>query len=345
MDGREKAWLADPVEASLLAVADLVVHRRSEAKAARIRAPVLDNCEHVLDAVAWLAGLLLADAPGVRILATSREPLGLTGEDAVPGSLADLAAGQRHRRAGSGEPGRAPVRRPRERREAGHRRRRGHGLPGPRADLPGPGRHTARDRAGSRAGALADARSGSSPARLQVRAAVGRQPGRGASAPSDAARDRRLELGSARRHRAGDPAAPVGLQRRRHPGERRAGVSLGGDQAAIVEIIAALVDKSLVVASGQRHVRYRLLETVRAYAAERLAAQGGRPAAAAHADYFLALAERPSLRSAAPIRSPGWTVDGRARQLRRCHPPFPPCRGRCARAAVRPGAGALLGDA
>ncbi|QKW33033.1 winged helix-turn-helix domain-containing protein [Actinomadura sp. NAK00032] len=41
---------------------------------------VLDNCEHVLDPVAGLAGRLLADAPGLRILATSREPLGVPGE-------------------------------------------------------------------------------------------------------------------------------------------------------------------------------------------------------------------------------------------------------------------------
>ncbi|MFB9317037.1 BTAD domain-containing putative transcriptional regulator [Cryptosporangium minutisporangium] len=41
---------------------------------------VLDNCEHVLDAAADLVGHLLRDAPGVRVLATSREPLGLTGE-------------------------------------------------------------------------------------------------------------------------------------------------------------------------------------------------------------------------------------------------------------------------
>ncbi|HXP57782.1 MAG TPA: BTAD domain-containing putative transcriptional regulator, partial [Streptosporangiaceae bacterium] len=45
---------------------------------------VLDNCEHVIDAVARLAARVLADAPGVRILATSREPLGVTGETLCP---------------------------------------------------------------------------------------------------------------------------------------------------------------------------------------------------------------------------------------------------------------------
>ena len=41
---------------------------------------VMDNCEHVLDAAAEVAEDLLASAPGVRMLATSREPLRLPGE-------------------------------------------------------------------------------------------------------------------------------------------------------------------------------------------------------------------------------------------------------------------------
>src|SRR5262245_51375363 len=41
---------------------------------------VLDNCEHVLRATARLCETLLARCPGVRLLATSREPLGLDGE-------------------------------------------------------------------------------------------------------------------------------------------------------------------------------------------------------------------------------------------------------------------------
>ncbi|MFI6735981.1 BTAD domain-containing putative transcriptional regulator [Nonomuraea sp. NPDC050451] len=45
---------------------------------------VLDNCEHVLSEVATLARRLLATAPGLTIMATSREPLGLTGEHLVP---------------------------------------------------------------------------------------------------------------------------------------------------------------------------------------------------------------------------------------------------------------------
>ena len=41
---------------------------------------VLDNCEHVIDACAHLADSLLAHSPGLRIVATSREPLGIVGE-------------------------------------------------------------------------------------------------------------------------------------------------------------------------------------------------------------------------------------------------------------------------
>ncbi|WP_433603957.1 AfsR/SARP family transcriptional regulator [Dactylosporangium sp. CA-139114] len=41
---------------------------------------VLDNCEHVIAPAAALAGRLLRGAPGVRVFATSREPLGIGGE-------------------------------------------------------------------------------------------------------------------------------------------------------------------------------------------------------------------------------------------------------------------------
>ncbi|WP_129309467.1 BTAD domain-containing putative transcriptional regulator [Streptomyces sp. L2] len=41
---------------------------------------ILDNCEHVVEAAAHLAQLLLARCPGLTVLATSREPLGVPGE-------------------------------------------------------------------------------------------------------------------------------------------------------------------------------------------------------------------------------------------------------------------------
>ncbi|MGV9776920.1 BTAD domain-containing putative transcriptional regulator [Streptosporangium sp. NPDC003464] len=45
---------------------------------------VLDNCEHVIEAAAMLAGVLLGRCPGLRVLATSREPLRIDGETLHP---------------------------------------------------------------------------------------------------------------------------------------------------------------------------------------------------------------------------------------------------------------------
>jgi len=41
---------------------------------------VVDNCEHLLDATAALVGAVLSACPNVTVLATSREPLGVSGE-------------------------------------------------------------------------------------------------------------------------------------------------------------------------------------------------------------------------------------------------------------------------
>ena len=45
---------------------------------------ILDNCEHLVDACAELAHRLLAVAPELRVIATSREPLRLPGEQSYP---------------------------------------------------------------------------------------------------------------------------------------------------------------------------------------------------------------------------------------------------------------------
>ncbi|MET7341561.1 BTAD domain-containing putative transcriptional regulator [Streptomyces sp. NPDC005547] len=45
---------------------------------------LLDNCEHVIEAAAALADHLLARCPGLTVLATSREPLGVPGEAVRP---------------------------------------------------------------------------------------------------------------------------------------------------------------------------------------------------------------------------------------------------------------------
>jgi len=54
---------------------------------------VLDNCEHLVDACAHLVEALLAACPGLRVLATSREPLGAAGE--VPWPVPPLSLGVR----------------------------------------------------------------------------------------------------------------------------------------------------------------------------------------------------------------------------------------------------------
>ncbi|MCX4526474.1 MULTISPECIES: BTAD domain-containing putative transcriptional regulator [unclassified Streptomyces] len=59
---------------------DAARERLAEAIGARGLLLVLDNCEHVVEAVATLAGELLRRAPGLRVLATSQEPLALSGE-------------------------------------------------------------------------------------------------------------------------------------------------------------------------------------------------------------------------------------------------------------------------
>jgi predicted ATPase/class 3 adenylate cyclase len=72
----------------------------------------------------------------------------------------------------------------------------------------------------------------------------------------------------------------------------------GGDDSEVFDtpdLLGSLVDKSLVVAEPVGDaLRYRLLETIRQFAAERLVEAGDEAAAAAaaaHAQYFLALAE------------------------------------------------------
>lgn len=45
---------------------------------------VVDNCEHLLAAAAGLLGEVLRSAPGVKVIATSRQPLSLQGEHLVP---------------------------------------------------------------------------------------------------------------------------------------------------------------------------------------------------------------------------------------------------------------------
>jgi predicted ATPase/class 3 adenylate cyclase len=59
----------------------------------RVRLLVFDNCEHVLDAAGDLIEIVLAQSPTARILATSREGLGLADEHLWPVPSLDIGAG------------------------------------------------------------------------------------------------------------------------------------------------------------------------------------------------------------------------------------------------------------
>ncbi|MEV0973501.1 BTAD domain-containing putative transcriptional regulator [Microtetraspora glauca] len=89
-DGATSEQPAEPVTA---------VERLADALRPRRLLLVLDNCEHVVEPVSELAVRLLRAAPGLRLLATGQEPLGLAGEVVwsvppleVPGHAADDVA-------------------------------------------------------------------------------------------------------------------------------------------------------------------------------------------------------------------------------------------------------------
>ncbi|MCF3104395.1 winged helix-turn-helix domain-containing protein [Streptomyces roseoverticillatus] len=86
LGGRETVvrTTADGLRAASDASATDPMARLAEHCAARRMLLVLDNCEHLIDAAARVAETLLAHCPGVTVLATSREPLGVPGEAVRP---------------------------------------------------------------------------------------------------------------------------------------------------------------------------------------------------------------------------------------------------------------------
>ena len=69
--------------------------RLHAALAGRSALLVVDNCEHVVDEAACVLGGVLAACPDVKVLATSREPLGITGETLSPVTALDAEAATR----------------------------------------------------------------------------------------------------------------------------------------------------------------------------------------------------------------------------------------------------------
>jgi predicted ATPase/DNA-binding SARP family transcriptional activator len=262
---------------------------------------VLDNCEHLVDAVAGLAGRLLADASGVRILATSREPLGITGETLCPvpslplppagvdavEAMSYAAVRLFEDRAAAVRPGFAAA---------------GDIEPVIRICRALDGIPLAIELAAARLRSLTlrqvESRLDDRFRLLAIgpRAAAERHQTLRAIVDwswdlldeTERAVLRRLSVFSG-------GATPEAAEQV---------CALGGAATGVIDVIASLVDKSLVIATGDADVRYHLLETVRAYAGERLAEAGEQDRArAAHASYFLHLAERaePLLRTGEQI--------------------------------------------
>jgi predicted ATPase/DNA-binding CsgD family transcriptional regulator len=255
---------------------------------------ILDTCEHVVDACAALVHQLLAGCPTVRMIATSREPLRVRGETvwrvpplAVPAALDGVGFGELAR----------------------HEAIR---LFAERAAAARPGFALAADNAVAVA-RLCRTLDG---VPLAIELAAARV--RALSIEQIAGRlgDRFQLLAT------GDRAAPPRQQTLRaavdwsyelltEPEQillRRLSVFAGwnlemaeqvcADEAIpaglILGLLAALIDKSLVTLEGELDgsARYRLLDTIREYAAARLAASGEEPAIRLrHAGYMLRLVE------------------------------------------------------
>ncbi len=236
---------------------------------------VLDNCEHVVGACAELAAALLAACAGVRILATSREPLDIVGETIW--RLEPLGPEDAYR---------LFVERARQRRPEF--------MPGAETDATITQLCARLDRL---------------PLAIELAAA-----GVGFMSPAEvlAGVEGRLGLpgGGGRRsppHHRTVRATVEWSHQLLDPAEQRAFRSLaafaGGfdaDAATAVapglslDLLSGLVDKSLVAVaqSARRRTRYRLLETVREYAAELLVGAGELELARdRHLRHFAALAD------------------------------------------------------
>ncbi|WRZ90322.1 tetratricopeptide repeat protein [Streptomyces sp. NBC_01007] len=240
---------------------------------------VLDNCEHLVEEAAQVAALLLGACPGVRILATSRESLGITGEVLcpVPPLPPEAAVRLFLDRAAAVRPG-----------FAGH----------------------------PRVARICAALDGL-PLAIELAAARLRTLTPDELADRLGDRFRVLSRGDrtkAPRHRTLRAVVEWSwdlLDEEERGLARRLTVFSGGATLAAIEavcavpypedLLASLVEKSLLEAVDGR---YRMLETIRAFAAEHLASAGEEDRLRdAHARYFLGLAEEaePHLRSSGQL--------------------------------------------
>jgi predicted ATPase/class 3 adenylate cyclase len=84
----------------------------------------------------------------------------------------------------------------------------------------------------------------------------------------------------------------------------------GMDRLDVVDLLGSLVNKSLVgTEQGPENLRYRLLETIRQFAGERLIEAGDAAAiSAAHCEYFVSVAQRPGARLTGPDQGQWFAV-------------------------------------
>jgi predicted ATPase/DNA-binding SARP family transcriptional activator len=262
------------------------VHRLAAALRKRRTLLVLDNCEHVVDAAAELAELLLRTAPGVRILATSQEPLGLTGEAVflVEPLGDDDAMRLFAERAAAAAPGFGPdpaAADPADRAAVAEICRRLDGIPLAlelaATRVRALGVRELAGRLGDRFRVLSSGQRGA-PARQQTLRAVIDWSWELLSAPERIVL-RRLAVFS---DGCGLEAAEAVC----------AGDGVAGPE--VLDLVIRLVDRSLVVLThGPAGPRYRLLESVAAYATERLHEMEDLPAVRdRHLHHYLAMAER-----------------------------------------------------
>ncbi|MFB9724027.1 BTAD domain-containing putative transcriptional regulator [Planobispora longispora] len=264
---------------------------------------ILDNCEHLIEAAAAFADRLLGECRGLRILATSREPLGITGEVlwqveplALPGKGADSA-----------EVGSSPaVRLLRDRAEL------------VRKDI-GSDAHTL-----SAMERICRALDGIP---LAIELAAARLRTMSVDQLARRLDDRfRLLTGGSRtalpHHKTLRAVvdwswdllteAERGVLRRLsvfsggaslEAAERVCGNGVAGEH--VFDVLTALIEKSLLLADGEDAPRYRMLNTIREYAAQRLDEAGETESARrAHLACFIELAEtaEPHLRRAEQLR-------------------------------------------
>jgi predicted ATPase/DNA-binding SARP family transcriptional activator len=251
---------------------------------------VLDNCEHLVEACATLVATLLAACPELRVLATSRESLGVPGEAAWP--LQPLAVP-----AGSGFTSLAEVR-PYD----------AVTLFLDRAAVPAVRALTDAD-----APALAAICAGLDGLPLAIELAAARTTvltlPEIAARLRDPALLRRTGTGPRRHHNALDTTIAWSYQlldSSLRSAFRRLAVFAGGftldaveavvpdSRGRAVDVVSDLVARSLVMMGRDRHgARYRLLETIRHFAADRLAEEPDEREAARreHAEHYRRLAE------------------------------------------------------